>query len=85
MTRDGIYPEIERFSAKCGESSLGTMVERAARYAEEHADPYRRIESIAKVGEQLRLLDLTDADTRAAIASAASAKELYEGAFAKAY
>lgn len=56
-----------------------------ARYAAEHPDEYRRIESIAKVGDQLRLLDLSDADTRTAVASAASAKELYEGGLAKAY
>lgn len=56
-----------------------------ARYATEHAGTYRRIESIAKVGDQLRLLDLTDADTRVAVGSAASAKEVYESALAKAY
>jgi hypothetical protein len=56
-----------------------------ARYAAEHPDEYRRIESIAKVGDQLRLLDLLDGDTRTAVASAASAKELYEGTYAKAY
>jgi hypothetical protein len=56
-----------------------------ARYAAEHRNEYRRIEAIAKVGDQLRLLDLSDADTRTSVASATSAKELYEGGFAKAY
>lgn len=56
-----------------------------ARYAAEHPDEYRRVESIAKVGDQLRLLDLLDEDTRKAVASAASAKELYAGTWAKDY
>ena len=54
-------------------------------YASKHGATYRRIESIAKVGDNLRLLDLTDPDTQAAIATAATALELYEDAFAKVY
>jgi hypothetical protein len=56
-----------------------------ARYAEEHANTYRRIESIAKVGDQLRLLDLTDPNTREAVTSAVSAAELYRESSASAY
>jgi hypothetical protein len=56
-----------------------------ARYAEEHAGTYRRIESIAKVGSELLLLDLTDAETRQAITSATSALGLYQGKAATPY
>jgi hypothetical protein len=56
-----------------------------ARYAAEHLNTYRRIESIAKVGDQLRLLDLTDPHTREAVGSATSAADLYQGSSASAY
>lgn len=56
-----------------------------ARYAAEHTGTYRRIESIAKSGDRLRVLDLTDLDTQKAVAEATSALELYEGTHARFY
>jgi hypothetical protein len=56
-----------------------------AGYAAAHPNTYRRIESIAKVGDQLRVLDLTDPNTREAVESGASAAELYRGSSAGAY
>jgi type III restriction enzyme len=53
-----------------------------ARYAETHPKVYRRIEAVAKIGEKLRVLDLTDATVRKEVAAAKDAKSLYEGAFA---
>ncbi|WP_295404246.1 hypothetical protein [uncultured Thiocystis sp.] len=53
-----------------------------ARYGETHPAAYRRIEAVAKVGGTLRLLDLTDADVRQAVAEAQDAANLYAGAFA---
>lgn len=53
-----------------------------ARYAEEHAGVYRRIEAIAKIGDQLRVLDLTDAAVRHAVAKADDAVSVYQGALA---
>ncbi|WBA82241.1 hypothetical protein [Endozoicomonas sp. GU-1] len=50
-------------------------------YAETHAEYYRRIDAIAKVGEKLRLLDLTDKKVRETVAVASDAKSLYEGAW----
>ena len=50
-----------------------------AAYAAEHADHYQRIESVTKIDGMLRVLDLTASDVRAAIATADSAKALYEG------
>lgn len=54
-------------------------------YAEEHANVYRRIESVADAGGRLRVLDLTRADVRAAVATATSAKSLFEGVLANDY
>lgn len=54
-------------------------------YAESHPGQYRRIEAIGEVGEKLRVLDLTDADTRAAVRIAANAESLYKGAIAGDY
>ena len=56
-----------------------------ARYAEEHSSVYRRIEAIAKVGDTLRVLDLTDSSVRKAVNDATDAKVLYESAFANNY
>lgn len=56
-----------------------------ARYAEEHSNKYRRIEAIAKVGDNLQALDLTDPKCRASVASATSALELYQGDTASEY
>jgi len=54
-------------------------------YAETHASAYRRIESVAEAGGKLRVLNLTRADVRQAVMEAASAKGLYEGAWAGDY
>ena len=56
-----------------------------AHYAETHAEVYRRIEAVAKIGEKLRVLDLTRADVREAIKGAESAEGLYSGALAGDY
>lgn len=56
-----------------------------AQYAEAHAGMYRRIESVAKIEDTLRVLDLTDRTVRIAIASAQSASELYTSAIARPY
>ena len=56
-----------------------------AKYAEQHAIDYRRIEAIAEVGEKMRYLDLTSAKVREAIQTARSAKELFEGLLGKDY
>lgn len=53
-----------------------------ASYTETHLNVYRRIETVAKVGNKLRVLDLTDMAVRKAVAEAKDAKSLYEGAFA---
>lgn len=54
-------------------------------YAETHPHVYRRIESVAKVGDTLRVLDLTSAPVRSAVAEAKDAKRLYESSFASNY
>lgn len=56
-----------------------------ARYAEVHARIYRRIETVAEIGDKLRVLDLTRADVRQALIGATSARALYEGAMAGDY
>jgi type III restriction enzyme len=56
-----------------------------ANYAEKHVTVYRRIEAIAKVGEKLRVLDLTMPAVRKAVIDSNDAKSLYEGAFAVDY
>jgi type III restriction enzyme len=56
-----------------------------ALYAKAHAAAYRRIESLAAVGGKLRVLDLTRADVRDAIASATDVGGLYGGALASDY
>jgi len=47
-------------------------------YAEAHAEVYRRVESVAKCGDKLRVLDLTTAVVRRAVGEARGAKRLYE-------
>jgi type III restriction enzyme len=49
-----------------------------AEYAETHATHYRRVDSVAKIGDTFRVLDLKDATVRSAVRSASSAKQLYE-------
>jgi type III restriction enzyme len=56
-----------------------------ASYAETHESSYRRIEAVAKVGDKLRVLDLTDPPVRKGVAEATDAKNLYEGALASDY
>lgn len=56
-----------------------------AQYAETHAGAFRRIESVAKVDDELKFLDLTDRIVRNAIATAESAAELFQSALARAY
>lgn len=48
-----------------------------ANYAEEHGDQYRRIEALAEVNDQLRVLDLKREHVRQAITQAREAKMLY--------
>jgi hypothetical protein len=48
-----------------------------ADFAETYAGEFFRIESIAKVGDELRYLDLTDAAAREAVRGATSAGEVY--------
>jgi len=50
-----------------------------ARYAETHASIYRRIDAVAKVDDALRVLDLTNATVRKAVAEAKDARNLYTG------
>ncbi len=56
-----------------------------AYYAEKHSEVYRRIEGIAKAGDKLRVLDLTDSSVRKAVAEAADARSLYQSEFASDY
>jgi hypothetical protein len=53
-----------------------------AQYAEMHPNVYRRIETVAMIGDKLRVLDLTDPKVRKAAAKAKDAKSLYEGTLA---
>jgi len=49
-----------------------------AKYAEVNGKSYRRIEAVAKLGDQFRALDLTEASVRSAVATANSMKEIYQ-------
>lgn len=49
-----------------------------AKYAEAHGAHYRRIDSVAKIGDTFRVLDLKDASVRTAVYGASSAKNAYE-------
>ena len=51
-------------------------------YAETHPTGFRRIEAVAKIGDKLRVLDLTDPIVRNEFAEAKDAKSLYGGTFA---
>ena len=55
------------------------------RYAETHREAYRRIEVIAKIGNALRVLDLTEPSVRKAVFEGSDARSLYEGAWASEY
>jgi type III restriction enzyme len=54
-------------------------------YAETHGTVYRRIEAVAKVGDKLRVLDLTDSAVCKAVAEAKDARSLYESTSASDY
>jgi len=48
-----------------------------AQYAETHSNIYRRIEAVAKIGNKMRLLDLTRANVREAESESENAEVLY--------
>ncbi len=50
-----------------------------AKYAEKHAEVFRRIEAVSEIDGRYRRLDLMDAGVRSAIEAATSAKSLYSG------
>lgn len=54
-------------------------------YAEKHTQHYRRIEAVAEVEGEYRVLDLTEQKMRDKIDSAESAKEVYLSSFANNY
>lgn len=56
-----------------------------AQYAETYGAVYRRIEAVAEVKGTLRVLDLTAAKVRKAVAEAEDIKRLYEGTLANDY
>lgn len=56
-----------------------------ALYAKTHGEAYRRIESVAKVKDRLRVLDLLREDVRDAITSATDTASLYVGTLASDY
>jgi type III restriction enzyme len=56
-----------------------------AKYAEEHGAKYRRIDAVAKVGDNYRVLDLQEESVRSAVESATSVTELYGSGVAADY
>jgi len=50
-----------------------------AAYAERHGAHFQRIDAVARIGDTLRVLDLTEPSVRAAVATAADAATLYQG------
>ena len=56
-----------------------------ARYAESHSWHYRRIETVAEVNGNLRVLRLNDTDVRAVLVEATNAEALYRSAAAGNY
>lgn len=56
-----------------------------AAYTAAHEGLFRRVEAVADVSGQLRALDLTEPEVRAAVFDATDAKELYSGASATDY
>ncbi|RKG33594.1 type III restriction endonuclease subunit R [Acinetobacter guerrae] len=54
-------------------------------YTRKFANHYRRIEALAEIDQQLRILDLKDPNVQAAILSAESSKELFSSPLAKDY
>lgn len=49
-----------------------------AAFAAEYGAEFHRVEAISKLGDQTRVLDLTDPHVRAAVLAADDAKALYE-------
>lgn len=56
-----------------------------AKYAERYSEIYRRIEVVSRIGDKLRVLDLTRENVRKAIADATSAEALYKSPVAGNY
>lgn len=56
-----------------------------AEYAAAHAEAFRRVEAIAEVDKQLRVLDLTRADVRETVTKAKDVLALYRSDFASDY
>lgn len=56
-----------------------------ADFTEKYGGEFRRIESVAKTGDTMKILDLTSAKVRAAIRDAVSARALYESDLASNY
>jgi type III restriction enzyme len=56
-----------------------------AEYAERHAGSFRRVDAVAVLDGEYRVLDLTEKAVRDAVLAAASAKSLYESAAAQEY
>jgi hypothetical protein len=56
-----------------------------AAWAERFGERVRRVEGLAVINNRLQVLDLADAETRAAISNATDAKELYSSAIAYGY
>ena len=56
-----------------------------AAYAERHGAHFQRIDAVARIDDTLRVLDLTEASVRAAVASASDAAGLYQGEHATDY
>ncbi len=56
-----------------------------AKYAEENGHHYRRIEAVAEIDKQLKILDLTDANVRSAVVNAQDAKSLYQSSIASGF
>lgn len=56
-----------------------------AKYAQVNAKHFRRIEAVAEVGRQLKVLDLTDESIRAEIEKCENAEALFKSQFAQIY
>lgn len=56
-----------------------------AQYAARFGDQYRRIEAVAKFGDEFRVLDLKEESVRSAVNVATSISTLYQGPFATKY
>jgi type III restriction enzyme len=56
-----------------------------AKYAETHAEAFRRVEAVAKIGGKFRTLDLTDGEVRRAVYEVKDMQALYSGELAADY